>query len=106
MNACITQPAIDYNRPRQPLFPLGELSITPGALELLKKQATPPLRFIARHWFGDWGDIGEADHQANQDALVDGDRLFSAYDLDAEHRLWIITAADRSTTTLLLPKEY
>ncbi len=106
MTSSTAQSAIDYTRPRQPLFPLGELSITPGALELLKKQATPPLRFIARHWFGDWGDIGEAELQANQDALMEGDRLFSAYDLDAEHRLWIITAADRSTTTLLLPMEY
>jgi hypothetical protein len=63
----------------------------------------PPTRFIARHWLGDWGDIGEADQQANQEALIDGDRLFSCYKLDAEHRLWIISAADRSSTTRLLP---
>jgi hypothetical protein len=107
MNSDLRFPSATYlQSPTEPLFPLGHLLVTPGALALLKKLTHPPLKFLARHWFGDWGDIGEADRQANQDALIDGDRLFSAYDLGTEQRLWIITEADRSSTTLLLPEEY
>lgn len=89
-----------------PLFPLGHLLITPGAQTLLKAMALPSLTFLNRHCYGDWGDISADDFQANQNALIEGSRLLSAYDLGDEHRLWIITEADRSTTTLLLPEEY
>jgi hypothetical protein len=59
-----------------------------------------------RHVSGDWGDICAEDRQANADALQYGYRLMSVYELSKTERLWIITEADRSSTTLLLPEEY
>jgi len=61
---------------------------------------------LKRHAYGDWGEMEEEDKRTNDDALNEGGRLFSAYTLSTGERLWIITEADRSTTTLLLPMEY
>ncbi len=66
----------------------------------------PPLSFIQRHVSGDWGDICVEDRQANADALQYGYRLMSVYAITPSDKLWIITEADRSSTTLLLPEEY
>lgn len=89
-----------------PLFPLGQTLATPGALGALGQAGESPLGYLARHVRGDWGDVDTQDWQANDDALRDGDRLFSAYTLSTQERMWIITEADRSSTTLLLPEEY
>ena len=59
-----------------------------------------------RHMAGDWGDVDEEDKAANDQALTDGSRLLSAYRTAAAKKLWIITEADRSATTILLPEEY
>ena len=83
-----------------PLFTLGQVLATPGALE---RTALP---FVLRHVSGDWGDICAEDRQSNADALQYGYRLMSVYELSKTERLWIITEADRSSTTLLLPEEY
>ena len=69
-------------------------------------QQMAPLPFVLRHLAGDWGDLCQEDKQANAAALTYGSRLLSAYDIPPNHRLWIITEADRSSTTLLLPQEY
>ena len=61
---------------------------------------------LMRHQKGDWGDLEECDIQANNDALVHGARLFSAYHSAKGEKFWIITEADRSSTTILLPSEY
>ncbi|MDH1379613.1 type I restriction endonuclease subunit M [Comamonas aquatica] len=88
------------------LFPLGQVLATPGALELLETHQLPPLSFIQRHVSGDWGDICAEDRQVNADALQYGYRLMSVYAITPSDKLWIITEADRSSTTLLLPEEY
>ena len=89
-----------------PLFPLGQVLATPGALELLQTYQLSPLSFIQRHVVGDWGDICVEDQQVNADALQHGYRLMSVYAITPSEKLWIITEADRSCTTLLLPQEY
>lgn len=62
--------------------------------------------FLARHQRGDWGIVDGCDRRANDDALVAGERLLSAYRLSDGTKIWIITEADRSSTCLLLPEEY
>ena len=89
-----------------PLLPLGQVLATPGALALLCSLKLAPLRFLLRHMAGDWGDVCEADRQTNVEALVYDARVMSVYVLGPTQRLWIITEADRSSTTLLLPEEY
>lgn len=95
-----------YQNGRPPLFRLGKLLITPGALLALVESEQSAVSFLARHAYGDWGELEEEDRQANDRALRDGTRLFSAYTLSTGQRLWIITEWDRSATTLLLPMEY
>lgn len=63
-------------------------------------------QLLRRHLAGDWGDLDAEDRAANECALRDEARLLSAYELTTGERLWIITEADRSTTTLLLPSDY
>ena len=65
-----------------------------------------PETFLDRHICGDWGEVDAEDQQANQDALVRGERLLSAYRTSLDVRIWVITEADRSATTILLPEEY
>jgi hypothetical protein len=88
------------------LFPLGDLVATPGALKALEKNGVIPMRLISRHLRGDWGSVSPDDAKANTDALHIGARLLSSYPLPDGARIWIITEADRSATTLLLPEEY
>jgi hypothetical protein len=87
-------------------FPLGQIVATPGALEALQRSSQSPVEFLNRHVSGDWGDVDEHDRQANEDALVDGERLLSAYRTRLDDRIWVITERDRSVTTLLLPEDY
>ncbi len=88
------------------LFPLGDLVATPDALSVLEKNGVVPMRLISRHMKGDWGDVPPEDAVANTDALRISARLLSSYALPDGARIWIITEADRSVTTLLLPEEY
>lgn len=85
---------------------LGRVVATPGALELLERYGKGPAEYLARHASGDWGDLDAHDRRANGRALRDGTRLFSAYRVSPLNTLWIITEADRSATTLLLPEDY
>lgn len=89
-----------------PLFPLGQVAATPGALEVLDPYPGLLHRLISRHVRGDWGDLDAEDHRANNDALKHGSRIFSAYLTPENVKIWVITEADRSATTLLLPEEY
>jgi hypothetical protein len=86
-------------------LPLGRVVATPGALKLLSEMGEDPFGYIARHATGDWGDLCAFDHRQNEIALRDGYRVFSSYDAPAG-RVWVITEADRSVTTILLPEEY
>ena len=85
-------------------FPLGRTVITRGALDALEQEDV--LAAMTRHANGDWGDLCAEDKQANDDALSVGTRLLSAYRTGAGQKFWIITEADRSITTVLLPEEY
>jgi len=92
--------------PRIPvaLFRLGQIVATPNALRSLSQDDV--LRGIQRHQSGDWGDVDVHDRNANDRALTDGTRLFSVYHSDAGLKFWIITEADRSVTTVLMPEDY
>ena len=85
-------------------FPLGDIVITPGALEKLSQDDV--LQGLVRHMSGDWGQLDEQDRQQNEAALAEGSRLLSRYTGAAEEVFWIITEHDRSVTTILLPQEY
>lgn len=86
-------------------FQLGQLIITPAALDLLARMAVNAAELIQRHQRGEWGCISAEDAVENENAIVDGLRILSSYQLGDEC-IWIITEADRSATTLLLPEEY
>lgn len=98
-------------------FPLGHVVATPGAIEALAEHYGNRWRegahgLLRRHQRGDWGDICPEDRGLNERSLEDGTRLLSVYKLPQRVpgacpvKLWIITEADRSATTLLLPDEY
>ena len=89
-----------------PLFKLGQVVATPGALEALERTGQTPAEFLDRHVRGDWGEVDDEDRQANNEALKHESRVLSAYKTKAGERLWIITEADRSSTCILLPEEY
>lgn len=89
-----------------PHFPLGKLVATPAALASLAHAGVSARTLLARHAQADWGDLCEEDRQLNALALIEGSRLLSAYALPDRTRVWVITEADRSTTSLLLPDEY
>jgi len=91
---------------RKPLFPLGQIVATLGALDALEKAQQAPMEFLARHVRGDWGDVCEEDAEANEQSLKDGSRILSSYRTKLGEKLWIITEADRSSTACLLPSEY
>lgn len=86
--------------------PLGQVAITHAAHDVLQRSRKDARMFLQRHVRGDWGDLSPADAQANDHALQHGGRLLSAYALADAETLWIITEADRSATTLLLPSDY
>ena len=84
---------------------LGRVVATPGALKLLLEAGGHPFDYLARHATGDWGELCAFDRRQNEIALRDGLRVFSSYEISVG-RVWIITEADRSITTILLPEEY
>jgi len=93
------------------LFAAGVLLATPGASEAFERNHQTPLEFLQRHLSGDWGDLDPEDKQANDQALIDGGRLLSAYHLKDGTKVWCITEAvgengHREATTFLLPSEY
>ena len=87
------------------LFQLGQLVATPGALDLLDCAAVNAAELIYRHQHGDWGNVPAEDAEENVRSVANGWRILSSYGVGGE-TLWIITEADRSATTLLLPDEY
>ncbi len=87
-----------------PKFALGRLVATSNALQALTGDDVR--NAINRHRSGDWGDVCDEDKQANDRALVEGTRLLSVYHGVFGAKFWIITEADRSVTTVLLPEDY
>ena len=96
----------------QPKFELGLFVATPGAMSAVGVECLAVL--LARHESGDWGEVDPEDAEENERALIAGNRLLSSYWVDAadptpgedQVRVWLITEADRSVTTALLPEEY
>jgi hypothetical protein len=86
------------------VFRLGRIVATPNALESMSQDDI--LVGIQRHQAGDWGNLTDEDRAANDRALAEGTRILSAYDAMNGTRFWVITEADRSVTTVLLPEDY
>lgn len=89
---------------RETSFPLGSLYITPGALKALSHEEI--MGALGRHCKGDWGEVGAEDQAENDLSVREGFRILSAYRSRSGHKFWVITEADRSATTVLLPDEY
>lgn len=89
-----------------PLFRMGNIVATPGAIQTLLLAGQTAGSFLARHVNGDWGEVSADDAQRNTLALAQDERVLSAYRTRHGDRIWIITEADRSATTILLPEEY
>src|ERR1044071_8542940 len=87
-------------------FTLGQTFITLGAEEALQIAGQTATEFLRRHMSGDWGELSDEDVKENELSLKKGFRLLSAYQTGKGQKLWIITEADRSATTILLPSEY
>jgi hypothetical protein len=87
-------------------FPLGQLVMTRGAIEALAEAGQSPMAFVQRHQSGDWGEVPEEDKRENDFSVTHGFRILSAYRTANSERIWVVTEADRSATTLLLPEEY
>jgi hypothetical protein len=85
-------------------FPLGAIVATPSILDLLT--ATEIFKLLDRHSAGDWGDLCDSDKKMNDKALISNDKLFSAYVTSTRKKVWIVTEASRSVTTIMLPSEY
>lgn len=89
----------------KPLFGLGRTMATPGALVVMQGLGITPDTLLSRHQRGDWGELSEEDSAANDEAVVIDGRVFSSYRFGTVI-FWVITEADRSLTTILLPEEY
>ena len=105
MNAVNNQENDDYPRSKTICFPLGQIVATPGALDVLDRGAVNAAELLRRHQSGDWGNVPPEDAEENELSIVNNNRILSSYSV-GENRIWIITEADRSSTTLLLPEEY
>ena len=91
----------------KPLFTLGQVVATPGALKAIEASGDSLSSYLSRHIAGDWGEIDEHDWKENQLSLQQGFRLMSVYTLNITGvKIWVITEADRSSTCVLLPEEY
>ena len=95
----------------KPRFNPGVLLLTRGASEAFERNGQTPLSFFQKHCSGDWGNLCDEDRMLNDQALVDGSRLLSAYTLKDGTAIWIITEAtddngQRAATTILKPEEY
>lgn len=91
--------------PSAPLFPLGDVAVTPGALSLLERYQVNPLLLLGLHLQGNWGIVSDEARGANDDAVQRGHRIVSSYNVGESDRVVVITAHDRSSTYIKLPSE-
>ena len=99
------------NQNSKPLFDLGQIVATPDCIEALKASGEQPAKFLRRHVTGDFGDLDEEDRVLNEQAVTNGDRIFSAYVLQNGTKIWVITEmkgddGKRASTCCLLPENY
>jgi len=101
-----TKPDSSKRKPvaRKLKFPLGAVRVTRGVAQSL--DPSDVAEALTRHARGDWGEVGEEDWKENELSVREGFRLLSAYNAKDGTRFWVITEADRSSTTVLLPEEY
>jgi len=92
--------------PKRIKLKLGQIVATLGAVKAMEEANQTDLEFLMRHASGDWGEVGSEDWQENELSVRKGFRVLSAYTLSTGKKIWIITEADRSATTILLPEEY
>lgn len=88
-----------------PRFSLGRIVATPGALQVMRESQIEPSMLLDRHICGDWGDVPAEDARENDLSVREGFRILSSYGV-GDARLWVITEADRSATTILRPEDY
>lgn len=86
-------------------FELGRILATPGAMEAMGKAGVGIIELLGRHQGCDWSEMDESDRKENEYALEKYLRIFSSYSY-RDIKFWVITEADRSATTILLPEEY
>ena len=91
---------------KNPLFLLGDVVATPGAIDAMQSLNITPQQLLQLHVSGDWGSVDPEDAKTNDAAVHNGERILSSYRIGEHTRIWIITEWDRSVTTLLLPSEY
>ncbi len=87
-------------------FKTGQVVATPGAIDAFSDEYNESLELLMRHLSGDWGEVSKADAEENDLSVLQGFRILSSYTTRSGVKLWIITEADRSVTTFLLPEEY
>jgi hypothetical protein len=90
----------------KPVFELGHVTWTPGVQAAFDVTGDKPFTYLLRHHAGDWGELTKDGKFLNDRAVLEGTRIVSAYELSNGTKIWIITEADRSLTTFLLPSEY
>lgn len=88
------------------IFSLGQVVITKNAKGTFDELEQNPIVYLERHAKGDWGNLGEDDKQSNNEAIGEGLRLLSKYNLSNGEAIYIITEADRSITTIMLTEDY
>jgi len=88
------------------LFDLGQTVMTIGAKEALQQANQTANEFLARHQNGDWGLVCEDDAKENELSVKEGFRILSAYKTSQGEKIWVISEANRESTTVLLPSEY
>lgn len=91
---------------KKPRFALGQVVATPGAIQALQSAGQTAIELLQRHVVLDQGELDDEDQQANEEGVANGERILSSYLLKDGTKLWVITEADRSVSTLLLPNEY
>jgi hypothetical protein len=87
-------------------FPLGQIFVTPGATDALEEANQSPQEFLRRHARLEQGELSDEDQRENEFSVNKPLRIFSAFKTSKGDRIWVITEADRSVTTILLPEEY
>lgn len=88
------------------LFVTGRLVATPGAIDAMSQHNVSAFALLCRHTSGDWGEVDKGDAEENELSVKEGYRILSSYTIGPGVKVWIITEADRSSTTILLPEEY
>lgn len=102
----LTRDGVRISLMSKALFSLGRIVATPAAYQAIEQAGDNAAAFLVRHQSGDWGDLSKQDKKENDFSVKNGYRILSSYRLSDNTKIWIITEADRSSTTILLPEEY